>query len=385
VWAINELVKGALTCEQSRPRFAYIAPLYRQSKAIAWDYLLHYTQPIPGREINQAELRVDLPNGSRIQLFGADSPDSLRGMYLDGVVLDEYAQMQGRAWTEVIRPALSDRKGWAVFIGTPQGHNAFFELYETARGLPDWYVATYPASQTDILDPAELEAARREMSEAEYAQEYECSWQAAIRGAYYGSLIEQAEADGRIGEVPHDPTIRVETWWDLGVGDSTAIWFAQRAGNQIRLIDYYEMTGVGLDHYARVLDERKYLYSRHIAPHDIMVRELGSGLTRLEVGGKLGIRFEVAPKAPVDDGISAVRSILPRCWFDRRKCSRGLDALRQYRSEYDDRLKAFRRKPLHDWTSHAADAMRYGAVMPEAAPGEPEYEYEPAMAVGWMR
>ena len=362
VWAINELLKSAITCNKESPRFAYVAPLYRQAKAVAWDYVKRFADPIPGRLFNEAELRCDLPNGGRITLFGADNPDSLRGLYLDGVVLDEYAQMSPKAWTEVLRPALADRQGWAAWIGTPQGHGHFFDLYERAADLEGWSRHLYRASETGIVAEGELKAARREMAPAEYEQEFECSWAAAVPGAYYGALVEQAEEAGRITQVPYDPSHKVETWWDLGVGDSTSIWFAQRVGHAIHLIDYYEMTGVGLAHYVQHLDSRGYVYSRHIAPHDVQVRELGTGQSRLDIARSLGLDFEVAPKLPVDDGIAAVRQLLPRCYFDRAKTQYGLDCLRQYRAEYDDRLRTVRPKPLHDWTSHAADAFRYGAV-----------------------
>ena len=362
VFAINEAIKRAFTVNKKNPRIAYIAPLYRQAKAVAWDYLKEFTQPIPGRQFNESELRADLPNGARIQLFGGDSPDSLRGIYLDLAILDEYAQMSPRLWSEIIRPTLSDRKGGAIFIGTPKGHNQFYELYRDAQEDQDWLAQVHKASETGIVDAEELESASRAMTEAEYAQEYECSWQAAIRGAYYGSLIADLEDKNRITSVPYDDTVQVETWWDLGIGDSTAIWFVQRVGVEIHVIDYYEMTGEGLPHYAKVLDDKPYKYSQHVAPHDIRVRELGSGKSRLEIARDLGIRFEIAPQQGVDDGIQAVRAILPKCWFDKQKCSPGIEAMRQYRAEYDDRLRALRTRPLHDWSSHAADAFRYGAI-----------------------
>jgi hypothetical protein len=384
VFCINETIDQALRCEKPQPRYAYIAPLYKQAKSVAWDYLKQYTRPIPGTKFNEAELRADLPNGARIQLFGADNPDALRGIYLDGVVLDEYAQMNARLWPQVVRPALSDRLGWAVFIGTPMGHNAFYELYRDANA-DNWFKAMHKASETGIVHREELEAARRDMSPEEYDQEFECSWQAAIRGAYYGKLIAEIEDKGQIGNVAYDSTLKVETWWDLGVGDSTVIWFVQRAGSEIHVIDYYEMTGEGLPHYAKVLQDRGYIYGRHIAPHDIKVRELGSGKSRLEIGQSLGIKFDIAPKQSVDDGISAVRSMIPKCWFDRDKCKQGLEALRQYRADYDDRLRTFRTKPLHDWTSHAADAFRYGAVaIPETDYSTDEADDYYPSASGWM-
>jgi hypothetical protein len=371
VFCINEVIRKWPECKKPNPRYAYIAPLYKQAKQVAWDYLKHFTRPIPGTTYNEAELRADLPGGGRIQLYGADNPDALRGIYLDGVILDEYAQMNSRMWSEVLRPALSDRKGWAVFIGTPQGHNAFYDLYQAAREDKNWYAVVYKASQTDVLDKEELEAAKKEMTPEEYLQEFECSWTAAIRGAYYGAIIAEIEEKGRIGDVPYDPAYGVETWWDLGIGDSTAIWFVQRSGQKVNVIDYYEMTGEGLPHYAKVLEEREYVYTQHVAPHDIRVRELGSGLSRLEVGANLGINFTVAPKQSIDDGIQAVRTMLPKCWFDYDKCKQGLEALRQYRTDYDSKLRVFRPRPLHDWCSHAADAFRYGAIT-----SEPHREWE---------
>jgi hypothetical protein len=273
VLCINELIKKAVTCQREAPRYAYIAPLYRQAKQVAWDYLKHYTAPIPGRKANESELRVDLPGDIRIQLFGADNPDALRGIYMDGVVLDEYAQMSPRLWGEIIRPALADREGWAIFIGTPMGHNAFWEIYEQAQSTEGWYAALYKASATGVLDEkeaADLKATLSEeeyaqedekeaadlkatLSEEEYAQELECSFTAAVRGSYYGKLLSQADEDRRIANVPHDTSALVETWWDLGFSDSTAIWFAQRVGQEIHLIDFYETSGEGLAHYVNLL------------------------------------------------------------------------------------------------------------------------------------
>ena len=372
VLGVNELIKRALTTKLEAPRAAYIAPLYRQAKAVAWDYLLKYTTPIPKRQVNQAELRVDLPNGGRVQLFGADNPDSLRGLYFDFVVLDEPAQMSGRVWGEVVRPALADRAGGVLFIGTPQGHNAFWEIWEQARKDDEWLARMYRASETDIVAKEELERARRAMSPEQYAQEFECSFQAAILGAYYGTLLEQLDADGHICRVPHDAALRTETWWDLGIGDATAIWFAQRLrSGEVHVIDYYEATGEPLSHYVGVLDryqrERGYQYGDHVFPHDVRARELTSGKSRQEVLESLGLKPRIVAQHRVEDGIEAVRRMLGQCWFDTERCKDGLEAMRQYRKEYDDRRSlpsrpVFSDRPLHDWTSHAADAFRYGAM-----------------------
>jgi hypothetical protein len=316
-----------------------------------------------GGSRNETELRIDLFNGSRIQIFGADNPDSIRGMGFDKVVMDEYAIMSPRVWTEIIRPAVSDKLGSVLFIGTPMGHNQFWEVYDYAqRGHKDWYGKLYKASDTKVIPDEELEQARSIMTEEQYEQEFECSFTAAVSGSYYGRLITKADNDGRIGDVPVDTNVGVETWWDLGIGDSTAIWFAQRVGKEIHLIDYYETSGESLAHYADILMDKDYAYSRHIAPHDIMARELGTGKSRLEVANELGIDFEVAPKLEVDHGIESVRNTLPDCYFDREKCKTGLDALRQYRKQWDDKNQVFKNKPHHDWCSHASDAFRYGCV-----------------------
>lgn len=365
VACVNELVKRAIDCTLERPRYAYIAPYRNQAKQVAWDYVQEYLRPIPGADFNQAELRADFLD-RRVTLYGADNPDALRGIYLDGAVLDEYADMDPRVWTEVIRPALADRGGWAVFIGTPKGKNAFYDLFRSVDKHKDWESLIFKASETGIVAKGELEDARAVMSEDQYEQEFECSFEAAIQGAYYGKDMRVAEEAGRIASIPWEPKVPVYTAWDLGIGDSTAIWCAQLVGNEIRLIDYYEASGVGLDHYAKILKDKPYVYERHLLPHDGDVKELGTGRSRREVLESLGLKTEIVKNLGVDDGINAVRTILPRCWFDAKKCERGIEALRQYRRAYDDKLKAFRARPLHDWTSHASDAMRYLAVgMPD--------------------
>lgn len=374
VACVNELVKAAATSERDNPRFAYIAPQLNQAKDIAWTYLLEYTDCFgPERKVNASELWVELPNnGARIRIYGADNPDRLRGIYLDGAVLDEFGDMDPTVWTQVIRPALSDRKGWAVFIGTPKGKNTFHRLWTEADGDEDWYRISLKASETGLLDAKELADAAKMMSEDEFAQEYECSFEAAVRGAYYGKEMNAAEADERIAGVPHDPRLPVHTAWDLGVADSTVIWFVQTSGKETRVIDVLKGEGVGLDWYAKRLQERDYLWGNHYLPHDVEVRELGTGKSRKEVLAALGIKATVCPNIPIADGIQAVRMLLPTCWFDRAKCRTGIEALRMYRRDYDEKRQEFRTTPLHDWTSHYADALRYFAVAHrEKAAGRP--------------
>ena len=361
VSTLNDLIKRAVKDQRGDGRYAYVAPFYHQAKQVAWDYAKRFTQPISQR-ISESEMAIDLINGSRIRLYGADNPDSLRGIYLDGVVLDEVADMRLGVWPEVIRPALTDRQGWATWIGTPKGHDYFYEQLERAKLDPNWFWAILRASETGLLDANELEAAKKEMTAAQFEQEFECSFEAAIIGAIYGDEVSEARESGRITRVPYDPMLPVETYWDLGVGDATPIWFLQQTGQEVRVIDFYEASGVGLDHYASVLSQRGYNYGRHVAPHDIAVRELGSGKSRLEVARGLGITFEVAPKLPIEDGINAAKMLFPRCWFDAEKCKQGLEALAHYRRDFDDKRKTFRPTPVHDWSSHAADGWRYAAV-----------------------
>lgn len=366
VACVNDLIKGAATCDKNNPRFAYIAPQLNQAKDIAWSYLLEYTECFgPERKVNASELWVELPNnGARIRIYGADNPDRLRGIYLDGAVLDEFGDMDPTVWTQVIRPALSDRKGWAIFIGTPKGKNTFHKLWVNAEGDEDWHTLSLKASETRLLDDKELADAKKMMSDDEYAQEYECSFDAAVRGAYFGKEMNDAELDdpSRITSVPHDPRLLTHTAWDLGVADSTVIWFVQTVGRETRVIDVLKGEGVGLDYYAKELQQRGYLYGNHYLPHDVEVRELGTGRSRLEVLRDLGVNATVVPNIPVEDGIQAARMLLPTCWFDKAKCKDGIEALRMYRREWDDKRQEFRLKPLHDWTSHYADAFRYFAV-----------------------
>lgn len=367
VGCINDKIRAALgnSRQHPPPRYSYIAPTYSQAKDVAWGYLKYYSAPIPGIQVSESELWIEYPNGARVRLYGADNYERMRGLYNDGVTVDEPAQMDPRAWPEVIRPTLTDFQGAATFIGTPKGRDWFYFVDRRPDGEldKDWFRLTLKASQTGVIPPEELSALRRGMTEDQYAQEFECSFDAAIVGAYYGSLMARAEEDGRITGVPHDPSAQVFTAWDLGIEDSTAIWFAQVVGREMHIIDYYEASGVDLGHYVREVLNKPYVYGGHIVPHDARAKELGTGKTRLEVLTSLGLRdLIIAPMHRVEDGINAVRMMLPKCWFDVRKCGRGIDTLKLYRSEYDEKLRTLRPKPVHDWASHGADAMRYLAM-----------------------
>jgi phage terminase large subunit len=373
VGCINDLIRAAMTNprEYPPPRYSYVAPTYTQAKDIAWGYLKYYSAPIPGIKTSESELWVEYPNGARVRLYGADNYERLRGLYNDGVVIDEPAQMDPRAWPEVIRPTLSDYQGWASFIGTPAGRDWFYKIDRDEAGneMPGWYRFTIKASESGVIKPEELESLRLGMSEEQYAQEFECSFEAAVVGAYYGKIMAQAEADGRVTGVPYDAAAPVWTAWDLGIRDATAIWFAQVVGREIHIIDYYESSGADLAHYVGQLRSKPYAYAGHIVPHDAQAKELGTGRSRLEVLESLGMgNVTVATMHRVEDGINAVRVLLPKCWFDAKKCARGIDALKLYRAEFDDKLQAFKPRPVHDWASHGADAFRYLAMGLDLSP-----------------
>jgi phage terminase large subunit len=358
---INEAIKGALTCTLPNPRFGYVAPLLGQAKSVAWDYVKHYCAPIPGVAFNEAELRADLPNGGRVRLFGADNYDALRGMYFDGVILDEFGDMDPRAWTEVIRPQLSDRNGWAAFAGTPRGKNTFYDLRNRAKaGEGGWALWELRASETKILSASELSDARNSMDEAAYLREYECSFDAAIEGAYYAREMQAVEADKRICRIPIDPTVKVETGWDIGIDDATAIWFFQDIGFERRFIDYLEISGEGLPEIAKRLDAKGYRYGRHILPHDADARSNQTGISYRQLLEDQGFRdIEIVPRTDdLNASINETRLMLPKCLFDENRCARGIEALKQYRREFDGKRQTYRERPYHDWTSHGADAIR---------------------------
>lgn len=364
VACINDVIKAALIENKSDGRYAYVCPLLSQAKAVAWDYLLRFTDGIRIAS-NATELSVTLPHGARIRLYGADLPDSLRGQYFDGVIMDEYADMRPRVWGEVIRPLLADRKGWAVFIGTPKGHNSFYDIWRTARTDPEWMCLTLRASETRILDDVELRDAAKGMTEDQYAQEFECSFEAAITGAIFGREMADAEKQGRVCAVPWDDAARVFTAWDIGYRDDTAIWFYQVVREEIHLVDFHASSGADIDFYANVITSKPYAYAKHWLPHDARAKTLASGGKSVveQLASHLGIgKLDIVPNLGLQSGIQAARLCLPRCYFDAEKTGDGVEALKQYQREWDDDKKAFREQPRHDWTSHPSDAFRMMAV-----------------------
>lgn len=366
VACVADLVLSALITDKTDSRFAYIAPQLNQAKDIAWAYLKSLTQDIPHIVYNETELRADLPNGSRVRIYGADNPDRLRGIYLDGVILDEYADMKPSIWGEIVRPLLTDRRGWAVFIGTPKGHNEFYRIWNDRRDSTGWFSLMLRASESGIIPKEELQSAALEISEDQYQQEFECSFSAAVQGAYYAKLMETAEKEGRIGQVPYDPLLPVYAVFDIGYTDDTAVWFFQMLRREIRVIDFYSANGHGVDHYVNMLTEKKYNYAKLASkpfiwlPHDARAKTFASGGKSTQTQFlEHGYNSMIVPELGLQDGIQAARATLPLCWFDKENCHDGLEALKLYRREWDEDRKIFRDKPLHNWTSHPADSFRY--------------------------
>ena len=344
----------------------HMFPEYAQGKKAIWEGKTNdgkrYLDFIPKsliKSINNQDLKIEFENGSIIRIVGSNS-DSLVGSGVTGIVLSEYALISPSVWP-YIEPMVIEQKGWAVFNGTPRGENHFYELYMMAKNNPNWYASKLGINDTKMVTLEELEVMRLEgtKTEEDIQQEYYCSFTGSITGSYYSHEMDWLLSNERLIDIDYEPMLQVHTAWDLGMADSTAIWFYQVKYNQIRIIDYYEASGESLPHYIQVLKQKGYYYGDHHAPHDIKVKELGTGRSRLELCESLGLRFRVVPSMPLLDGINCARVTLKKCYFDRRKCASGIKALRQYRKRYDEVRNCFSDKPIHDWSSHGADAFRY--------------------------
>lgn len=372
---INKLITEAVTCEKQDPRFGYVAPYHVQAKEIAWQYLKHYTAALEplGRKVNESELSITIGlNNSTIRLYGAENAERIRGLYFDGISMDEAQDTSGVTLRTIILPALSDRQGWLDVSGTSKGWgNLLGETYRMALDDPEnWYCEVLKASQTGILPDSELAMMKRLMLDNEYQQEYECSFDAAITGSVYGEWMAQAASEGRIVSNLYDPTLPVHTSWDLGYDDATAIWFWQKAGNEVRWIDFYENYGQDIAHYCAILTQRAYRYGEHYAPHDAANKLLAAGgRSIIQQAWELGVKMKVIAATSQQNGISAMRKVLETSYFDREKCKRGIECLKEYQFAFDKNRKVYSSTPRHDDTSHAADAAEIvGQVLRFDAP-----------------
>lgn len=370
----------------------HMLPEAAQARKAIWDAVdphahmrrIDMAFPVELRETTrEQDMLIRFKNGSTWQVLGSDNYNSLVGSPPVGVVFSEWALAHPAAWA-YLRPILKENGGWAVFITTPRGRNHAYDMFREHEHEEDWFVERLGADQTGALTADELEKERRDyiadfgidVGEALYRQEYLCDWSAAVLGSYWGRELSDLERFGRIGEVPHEPLVPVYTAWDLGVGDSTAIWWFQVAGSEIRIIDFYQSHGVGLDHYAKVIRGKPWgMPAADFVPHDAKVREWGNkGRTRIEAMLEEKLSPRLVTDHKLQDGINAARRTLPHCWFDAERCAKGLEALRQYHADWDEKARTFRDMPKHDWTSHAADAFRYLAMCwreAKAAPPPP--------------
>jgi phage terminase large subunit len=354
--------------------YYYFFPTYNQGRKIIWNgmdregfkFIHHIPQELIKR-IDNSQMLIETINGSIFQVVGTDNIDSVVGTNPIGNVFSEYSLQNPRAW-DFVRPILAENGGWAIFNYTPRGNNHGKALVDLAKADPaHWYCQVLTVDDTkvippDVLEQERLEIIKKDGNEALFQQEYYCSFDVPIQGAYYGTQLLLAEKQGRVTNVPWEPSIPVNTYWDLGINDTTAIWFEQTVGHEIRLIDYYETSGEGLSHYAKILREKPYIYGRHVGPHDIEIRELTNGVSRKETARQMGINFEVAPKLSVEEGIDATRNILAKCWFDKAKTERGLNALKSYHKVWDEENKVYKNRPEHDWSSNGSDGFRMMGV-----------------------
>ena len=361
---INELIKRALQNDRvyPPPRYAYIGPTFAQTKDLIWGYLKHYTSVLmsEGCTYSESELSCTLPNGAMINLYGgASAYERMRGLYFDGAVADEYPLLNPSMFSTVIRPCLADYRGFFIASGTSNGDDHFHALKVKADKDDDWDVFIIPVTETDALHPDELLEMSKDMSPDEYAREMLCSFAAPVEGAYYGDIMNDLEAQGRICGVPWDPATTVWTEWDLGIDDEMEIIFKQEVGREIHVIDHVAESGHGLEWAANQINLRKgygWVFKGHILPHDVKARELGTGKSRFEIlSGLVAEPIVVAPSLSVEDGIAALRSVLPMMWFDKEKTAKHRLSLRNYHRGKNG-------KPVHNWASHGADAARIGAV-----------------------
>lgn len=362
---VADLVDKAMQCPLHRPQYSYIAPFYSQAKSVAWNYLKDLTAGIADK-VMESELSVVLKgNGAKIRLFGADNPDALRGLYHDGAILDEYEDMAPRMFGEIIAPALTDRKGWAMFIGTVKGSAGIWALYTKALDDPAWFTLVLRASESGIIPPEELESTRTSpgCDENTYRQEFECDPTAAVRGAYYGEQLNELGAR-HFGEYKHDLSKLVFTAWDIGYTDDTSVWMYQFNGAEIAIIDFFTVSGYSVDEVLAELRAKPYMYGTAFLPHDAKNKSFQTGKSTRELMMAAGMQTSIVPSLSVQDGIQAVRHTLPRVYFNTASpdVRVGLNALRLYSRKWDEKRQMFMQAPDHTWASNPADAFRMLAL-----------------------
>jgi phage terminase large subunit len=347
----------------------HILPTYNQAKKVIWDAntneskrLLDYIPPEVIESKNGQEMKIRFRNGSLYQLIGSDNINSLVGTNPKIIIFSEYAIQSPAAW-EYLRPILDVNKGYALFISTPRGKNHFYDLMLMARSDPKWYCETLSVKDTRVLTEDELNQIRAEgVSEEHIQQEYYCSFNRGVEGSYYGRLIEKARDDKRICNVPYETRAPVHTAWDIGFGDSTSITFWQEIGGELRIIDFYEAQGEGIAHYAKIIQSKPYVYGTHYMPHDAGSGSIQTGRTLQDVAYEQGLKTTVLEReTDMSIGIEAVRALLSVVFIDENKCKHLLKCLENYHKKFNEKTQAYSEAPFHNWTSHAADSVRYMA------------------------
>jgi len=379
VATVNDLITKALYSQKERSRYAYIAPFYSQAKQIAWDYLKHYAKEV-AIKTSESALSVDLFNGARITLYGADNPDAFRGLYFDGVAVDEYGNCRPNLWSEILRPALADRQGWALFIGTPNGPNHFYDVWEEAGANEKWYHFMLKASESGIIPKEELDEMKSSMPIDEWESEMECSWFAAVKGSYYGTEIQKA----RIGDFTSVPEVESHYVFDLGYTDTTAVWRWQEFPDHILNTLAAEWSARSIDFYINWLHAQReagFRIGNVWLPHDARAKSLQTGRSIVEQFLTNGVRPRLVPTLSIQDGVSAARMMFKHQVFDESGCYEGLKALKSYKREFDEEKKAFRDKPLHDWSSNFADSYRYKSLVERMQKVKPAIEPAKPFAV----
>lgn len=379
LFAINWIASQAL---QRVGAYWHVFPTYRQGRKIAWEgstkdgraFRSHFPREIIQRK-RDAELTLDFINGSQYVVVGADNPDSQVGTNPVGIVFSEWAVMKDPSIWRYLQPILIENDGWALFITTPRGRNHAYRMKQKWEKESSGFVQVLGRKDTGAVTDAQIELAKSEgFSDEMVAQEFDCSFDAALKDAWFGQEMKAASDEGRIGHVPFDPRVQVETWWDLGFNDHTVIWFAQPSFGQIRIIGCKWGTGQSLAHYAQILSDFRdahpgLVYRRHILPWDGGTANVQTGKTNKQTLKELGVyNIKVLRKVDVMRGINATRLMLPRCWFDEDSCGQGIEGLRQYvrkaidGAEDPDGNPVYGNDPVHNWASHFADAFRTGAL-----------------------
>ena len=371
---VAELIIRAIHTTKKNAQFAYICPFRSQAKAVAWQYLVDMTEGL-AVEVKVSELMVKLPNGSKIFLTGSDNVNALRGLYLDGAVIDEFAQCRPELLEAVVMPCLVDRLGWLVLIGTAYGRmNQFYHYNQVSLEQPkNWFHATLKANETSIIPETELQRIRESVSEAKFNQEFLCDFSAELVGTYYAGIINQIEANGQINDsVLHDTNLPVHVAFDIGRGDSTVAWFWQERPDGLAILDCYSANGEQAQHYIDLLKTKSltdgYRYQNVWLPHDARALTFSTKKSALEqfVEGfrnDKNVYVHIVPKLSVEDGIEAVRITLPKCHFNYANTYEGVECLRMYRKRWDSLNQVFSKQPLHDFCSDFADSFRYMAIV----------------------